>query len=494
MKQVLSWLTLSVLLTACGGGSGGVNATANRSAERSALIEDTRPARQKVPLGLGCAWQITSDPDLVNIAYPDEFAQYWVSLLPNVPQTRLRIDGRYGQMRYLSFNAYDYFLRPITSIADLRIEPDAGVGNPFVDASAAAGGTYTLYVEFTEPPEAPAPNTLYTGLSQTNRGNAPNPLGFGIMYRSYVPAAGLDFDGGVGLPHLTYESLITGEDIFVFPDCDLTSVPRLGGALPDLPINALLLRLSFLDPLLGLANLPAAVNPPKTHVFYDTAETYIEHVAANLGVPREAIPVTDTPLSGTGGFLSNEDNAYTTTLFTRHFGNVAIMRARAPSWRGKPGVPFNREQVRYYSICSNELLSQRFVGCLHDDRIPLDDQGFFTVIISDDVNRPDWATDANRIGWLPWGPYPDNLVYFRHMLPRSDFREAIHNVPQGTAPETVMGDYFPVGAYCSPALLARQPVSPARLFADCLQETEARGAASGILPALNPASVLLERR
>jgi len=492
MKKLFVVLATSAMLSACLS-SDKKESTQAVATSSNVLIQDERPARQKVPLGLGCAWQITSDPNLVNIAYPDEFAQYWVSLLPNVPQTRLRIDGRYGQMRYLSFNAYDSFLRPITSIADISIEPNNGLGNPFLDERAAAGGTYTLYVEFTEKPDVPAKNTLYTGASQTNQGSVPNPLGFGLMYRSYVPKEGLDFDGGVGLPHLTYENLVTGEDIFVFPDCDVTSIPRLGGVLPDLPINELLLRLSFLDPLLAIANLPAAVNPPKTHVFYDMPETYIEHVAANLGIARESIPISQTPLSGTGGFLSNQDNAYTTTIFSRNLGNVAIMRAKAPTWRGKAGVPFNSEQVRYYSICSNEFLSQRFVGCLHDDRIPLDDEGFFTVMISDDFNRPAWVSADKQIGWLPWGPYPDTLIYFRHMLPNNSFKEAIHNVPQGTPAEAVMGDFFPVGAYCSQLTLSTEPTSPQQLFESCLNETKARGAASGILPAFNLGKLLLER-
>src|SRR3546814_2445373 len=53
-------------------------------------------------------------------------ATYWVAVVPNVPGTRLRIDGQYPDARYFSFNAYDPALRPIDGIADARIAPDAG--------------------------------------------------------------------------------------------------------------------------------------------------------------------------------------------------------------------------------------------------------------------------------------------------------------------------------------------------------------------------------
>src|SRR3546814_8330693 len=53
--------------------------------------------------------------------------------------------------------------------------------------------------------------------------------------------------------------------------------------------------------------------------------------------------------SGSGGFLSNVHNAYTSTGFARSYGSIGMVRAKAPTYRGQPGVEFGEEQLRYRS-------------------------------------------------------------------------------------------------------------------------------------------------
>src|SRR3546814_5598394 len=90
--------------------------------------------------------------------------------------------------RYFSFNAYDPALRPIDGIADARIAPDAGSGNPFSDEGATSGRHYSLTVEFGKKPEVPAQNTLYSGSIMVNGALAlPNPVTV-LLYRIYIPA------------------------------------------------------------------------------------------------------------------------------------------------------------------------------------------------------------------------------------------------------------------------------------------------------------------
>lgn len=130
--------------------------------------------------------------------------------------------------------------------------------------------------------------------------------------------------------------------------------------------------------------------------------------------------------------------AYLTTRFTRRSDGreLLVYRFRAPT---APG------QVRYWSVCQNEFATQRFVECLADHEAVAGEDGFVTLVISDPEDRP-----ANAVNWLPWGgAYYDGLVIYRHMLPAPDFAEAIQNVPEGTPPADVMGDYFPRVAYCS---------------------------------------------
>ncbi|MHA7835420.1 MAG: hypothetical protein ACX94A_13180, partial [Algiphilus sp.] len=420
--------------------------------------------------------------NVTNLAFPDDSAKYWVAIVPHVPETRLRIDGRFGHIRYFSFNVYDPLIRPVDAIADEELAPaDAEQTNPFVDERAPLGGSYTAYVEFGPKPESPAVNTLYSGAIPTGENALPNPAGTAVMYRSYVPEEGFDFDGGVGLPVLTLETADGSQEILPYADCAEPLIPTGGGVVPDPGLNDLLLTVDLPDALLGLVTIPTATMPPSTRVFYGLPTTVLQILGNALGAPlgEEA---SGLPLTGGGGFLSNIHNDYATVGFARRFGSAYVVRARAPSWRGAAGVPWRREQMRYWSICQNEFLTQRFVDCARDEEVALDAQGFFTVMVTDPADRPAWATADNGITWLPWGPFPDGLIIYRHMLPNPAFGEAIQNVPQGTAPADIMGDYTPVGAYCYEEQLAQVPVSAAALFEGCRNVTLDRGHQSPLLP------------
>jgi len=62
-----------------------------------------------------CSWPLVTDPDFLNAALPDQAATYWVAALPNLPATRLRIEGQDPQARYFSFHAYS----PLQASADV---------------------------------------------------------------------------------------------------------------------------------------------------------------------------------------------------------------------------------------------------------------------------------------------------------------------------------------------------------------------------------------
>ncbi len=186
----ISILLIATLLSACGSNDGTEALEASNS--RGAAAGDNAE-RLSAPAGLGCGWQFVSDINTTNVAFPDESAQYWVALIPQLPQTRLRIDGRFPAARYFSYNVYDPLLRPVDAVADSELQPNAS-------------GGYTDYVEFTgRMPDAPV-NTIYAGEMSLGDQTVPNPALTGIIYRVYVPEEGFDFDGGVGLPVLTLET------------------------------------------------------------------------------------------------------------------------------------------------------------------------------------------------------------------------------------------------------------------------------------------------
>lgn len=381
--------------------------------------------------GRACSWPLVIEADTFNVAYPDANATYWVTHVAGVPGTRIRIDGAYPAARYFSFHAYDELQRPVGALADREIAPVAGSENPFVEPGAPAGGSYTAFVEFTAPPADPAPNTLYAGA--TNEG-APNPSGV-IIYRVYVPDDAGDLAGGVPLPALTLETP-DGRVALFLGSCE--PLPPSAGS----PLSTLIRETSFPNAVPRAIPWPPAQDPPEFVKFYSLATNLIDRLPPN--------PATDAiPRDTSGGFLSNRHINYLFALTSREFGDVFVMRARAPvAPDTRAGAdPTDPADVRYWSVCQNDFPTQRFIACLADYQVRVDADGFFTIAVSDPDDKP--ATAKN---WLPWGgPFYEGNVIYRHMLPSPGFPGAIQRVAYGQNPRAVMGDYFPEAAYCSAA-------------------------------------------
>ena len=472
-------LVLSSFLAACSGGDTTPAAEAeNKQTERPQPTDPghTNNDRASLPgdTGLGCGWQFASNIDTMNIAFPDESAKYWVALVPMLPQTRVRIDGYFPDARYFSFNVYDGLLRPTDAIADSELIPAEVGRNSAVEEMAAWGDAYTAYVEFTPPPAERAANTVYAGEMQLGPQPIPQPALTAIFYRIYVPGEDKEFDGGVGLPLLTYEMADGSQEIVPTGNCAEPLLPTLGNNLPSAGANDLLRDTGFPDEV--VSNLPLYLGlgdtSAKSQVFYGLTGTAFNIMRGILGLPIPEGIEHSIPLGGGGGFLSNKHNHYLTNLFTRSYGNVALVRAKAPTFRSQQGVGFGEEQLRYWSICQNDLPTQRYVGCYADYQIELHDDGYFYVMVSDAEDRPSNAEQSNAINWLAWGPYYDSLLIYRHMLADPDFAETISNVPAGTPPIEVMGEYLTEPAYCTTEIVESAGNNPADIFAACRAYTE----------------------
>lgn len=426
----LAWVALVAGLAACGGGAG-------RDGGGPAQFDPPTPAASGEA---ACSWLVVSNPDLINVAFPDEAATYWVATFPALPGARLRIDGQYPEARYFSFNLYDPALRPVDAITDYRLLPRTAGSNPYANANAPSGGSYVAYVQSGAIPEPRATNTLYTSVVGTPGGaGLPNPL-MTVIYRIYLPR--IDGSGGVPLPQLTLETADGGTAPLSFALCD----PLPPDGLPSLLNDAI--RTANYPPLIDMLPVPIAPAEPRVIRFYGLPETLrvLASNAVGFELPLQSITAADTG----GGFLSNVDNAYVTTMASRDKGDLYIVRARAPTWAREPvDAPLGDAQLRYWSICSNEFVTQRFVACLADYEVSLDSDGWFTIVVSDPDQQPDNATPGNGMNWLPWGgTYPESVLIYRHMLPSPHFAEAIQNVPYGTPVADVMDEYAPQAIYC----------------------------------------------
>ena len=376
------------------------------------------------------------DPDTVNVLFPDSSAQYWSTRYTAVPGTRIRIDGIFPYSRYTSWNVYDPLLRPFAKKSDFELQPDPGSSNPFLPGAARTTPPdqrhYTLFITF-DPTDQPGPNTIYVDPTK-------NPRGL-ITLRVYVPDQGRDMTGGVGLPQVTWEpTSSTGPPPTTSPcrDLEKPSSSTVTGAYG------------------GLAGADTGPpypgrNPPVWHKFVNLCQSGADLLFDNQ-VGDQLPQSGQNPCGnfGSGGFLSNLDNAYVYAFISQGFGRLVVFHGRAPTFAATyPSAPTmpSGVQLRYWSFCQNDPITQRYVGCGRDDQVRVGAQRSYTLVVSPPSAWPAAAQKRCRSAtWIPWGPQPQGVMIYRHMLPDPSFTQAIQNVSYGHE-QSQMGAYYPTGRY-----------------------------------------------
>jgi hypothetical protein len=377
------------------------------------------------------------DADTVNVLFPDQSAQYWSAHYLAVPGTRIRIDGIFPYARYTSWNVYDPLLRPFAKLSDYQLVPDAGSANPFLPGASRTTQIsqrhYTLFLTFSAS-DHPGPNTIFVDPTK-------NPVGV-FTLRVYVPDAGRDITGGVGLPQVTWE-----------PTTD-TGLPAVASPCRTLekPTSSTLTDLypSLTVPEGGLP-VPGR-NPPVWRKFVNICQSGQDLLLDNaLGDKLPQTGQSPCGAFGSGGFLSNIDNSYVYAFTSRGFGPLVVFHGLAPTFAATyPDAPVMPAgvQVRYWSFCQNDPIDERYVACRRDDQVKLDSSGDYTIVVAQPSSWP--ARAARRCGrvvsFIPWGPQPDGVMLYRQMLADPSFAEAIKNATHGSEQQQ-MGPYYPAGRY-----------------------------------------------
>src|SRR3954468_3881509 len=303
-----------------------------------------------------CALTLTkTDPATVNVAYPDDSAIYYSGAYQLAPGTHIRIHGRFPHARYMSFNVYDAAQRPLDGVSDIRIAPDPGSANPFGDEAdrRVDKRDYTVFIDTGPKPEKPAPNTIYTG---TGQNGAPNASGT-FIFRIYIPDKGRDDTGGVGLPTVTVEPADGSGGAGQPSPCADQQKPSVAGVNETVAGQA------------GPSRPASDSGPPRWRKFVNV----LSSVAIGVTGSQQAGPADFDAIGGSGGFLSNLDNAYVSAFIDRSGGQIVVTRFAAPTFPDTrpPALTMPRAQLRYWSLCQNDPATQRFVACLNDDRTVL---------------------------------------------------------------------------------------------------------------------------
>lgn len=396
----------------------------------------------------GCAWPLILSPEgSGNFQGPDAAARYW--LMPFDPKYRtMTIKGIYPNIRYFSFAAYetiDYDPADNTNngfrlvephLYDARIVPDPGSLNPFIPPGGGHG-TYTVVISRTAPSSG---NTIAVSPDLT-----------WVVLRMYAAdddpsLSGQNLTGGVPLPTIT-----------------LTDQAGASRQLDTcFPIN----KWSEASALAQLLFPPA------------------NDLSIDAGTPASDrlwfASVKDPPTN----LWPNPDNKYLMMWPGEKYqpGRLIVIHGKAPGFPGtfagepiwEPARGFLSVDMRYWALCEQDLaLPLSLVDCVTDETTRLEGSDY-TIVISDDRQRPDWLRP--NINWLPYGDeqYP-KLVVIRNMLPAPDFPYAIQKVweandhectfnfsftdlpdrgaidEKGPCAKDIMGDYYPDAVWCDKA-------------------------------------------
>lgn len=426
------------------------------------------PVLAKPPFGeiSQCAWPIELSPEgYGNILAPENQARYWLVPFDSTYDT-MKIEGASLNARYFSFVVYD----TATKDPKLKWEVTAVEGHKYDDILARNSdqSSYTLCVTRN--------NAQCRNVISVNN----NPAW--VMLRIYAPGAdkalgGQALMGGRPLPAIT---LLSGRNSQTLQACPLSKQvsssdkPRPIIPPPPSPVYYYARSVNKLDAIRAFVDI---LFPSPLDIY--TPRDWDQKAGDRLWfAPPKEPPVLLMP---------NPDNKYIAMQPGPYQpGRVIVIHGKAPRFGHDDSA-----QVRFWSLCNYDLvLPAPLVGCVTDDQATLAQDGSYTIVVSDDLLRPDWLPAG--VNWIQWGDeqYP-KLIFLRHLIPvaRNDtnytkqdipFAQAIQwvvegcpgkcahpeatinfNLPYappradfdaaGPSAQQIMGDYYPRAAWCDQA-------------------------------------------
>ena len=409
-------------------------------------------AAQDIPGPRDCFWlRGPHGPDpYINLAYPDSNVFYWAAAFSIPENSKLFLKGDFPVARYMSLISYDQRGRPIESLADYLITPDINSVNPFVYGNDRLNEFRSYEIEIVNEEPVQRRETGRAELIESNNLLHAPEYGPGqqvIVYRIYLPDENLEPNGGVSLPlpvvvkdGKSYEGKDACKILNSFQPLAITLD---AAGIPPIEYRRLASQLD--KPITWPAQ-----NPPNWYIQLDRQSLIGIYTGEfNKNAPRS-----------TGGFFPNLDNHYLRTIVNRKFGKVLVIRAKAPNTPStfKGNTTMNESELRYWSVCSNQSFGNTRVNdCVFDEEIPVDENGFFTLMISRLEDRPRNANKACGIAWLPIandgdGVFDDDvaIIQFRHMLASENFENSIQSVENQADTKKVMRSYYPNGRYLMP--------------------------------------------
>lgn len=456
----VSLRAIAAFLVACGLGACEVDTQASPVAVEktpaAALAGENTvaySAGQVIPGPRSCFWRYgphSADP-YINLAYPDASVFYWAAAFSIPEGAKLSLTGEFAHARYQSFISYNERGVPVESVADYLITPEAGSSNPYQVGVNRNAESRSYSVQVLN--KAPASERRVGEYDQSASSNVLHAPAYGdgqqvVIYRIYLPDEGKWPDGGVSLPSPKL-TMADGSVVSGAAACtEMKTAQRLRVSADAVGI-----------PPSAYRELISQPDKPDTWPSKVDAEWFIQLDRKSLlGIYTGEI--NDNARRSEGGFYPNLDNQYIRTIINRKHGKVFMVRGKMPTTpKTYEGDDFSTEgQLRYWSICSNQgFANTRVNDCLFDEEIPLDANGFYTVLISRAEDRPRNAQRSCGLAWLPMaedgdGMFDDDvtIVQIREMLAAPEHVNAIKHVQKQADLRSILGPYMPQTRYMQP--------------------------------------------
>lgn len=422
----------------------------------SAVDIDRVSAKSKVPTD--CFWVGTVGADAFNILIPDTGVTYWVSQYKLPPGAKLYLQGQYPHARHMSFSTYGAEGMPVDRLNDLMIQTDTGSANPFLANAERQGDQRDYRIDIAEGGMGQV--NVSDGRNHTNRLFSQSANGVHqIWYRVYIPDRGTDVKGGVALPK---PMLVLADGKAVTGDALCKQIVVKDGAIRDISVPVEKVKEMYAEPGASSPVHPAQ-NPPRWNAFYNPPLSVTNTL---IGTPYEGLREKQDA-TRRNGFYGTFDNTYMSAYVDERFGQVLVLRAKAPTTpRTYANAPVMQSaQLRYWSVCKNRSLADTAVdACLYDEQVPVDKNGYYTIVMSKTSNRPANATTACGVAWLDWGTVGDGIgnpsggfLVYRHMMPSAEFySQSLFGTKKPGEEAVVLGEYYPKGAYVSKADFEQQ--------------------------------------
>lgn len=326
----------------------------------------------------------------------------------------VELSGEYPHSRYFAFHPNDVETNNLATLVDIDLDPDAGSVNPWrEEAPSEAGRRYTARLEFSDPPAERSkyrPNTSYVG---RRADGGFNPAVF-LIYRMYGSDLGAlpPNSAGVPLPALTVRNA-EGAIVERFEQCDPYPEGR------PTPVD----RTRF--PVLPIPDHRAVMQ----------AGDWV--TAPNWGLPVD--------------LLANADVLYLSSFYGRRNGEVFAVRGRRPHTPDPAaGIPvWSSTEIRMWSACTYNFWNGRANACVQDSEIVADDEGRYTLVVSDDAHRPANAVAEQAVTWLDAGPFLDGQLSFRMLLEDETLLRTLRAAVEGGEASEEIRPFVPQAVFCS---------------------------------------------